>query len=149
MRRGTATTILHGVVLRDDQDRAGDDNLLDNRRGSSRTRRIRQLLQGHPPTFVNRLLVAHQLRTGPPSLKAVWKIQFVRFGFWYRIYRDQFMNGRRVGMDAGYPSDLTDEEWGILQPKILKRKTIRGRPREVPFRQIFSGIFYLNKEGCQ
>jgi len=52
-------------------------------------------------------------------------------------------------MDAGYPSDLTDEEWEILRPKMPQRKTKRGRPRELPFRQILNGIFYLNKEGCQ
>ena len=52
-------------------------------------------------------------------------------------------------MDAAYPSDLTDAEWEVLEPIMLKRKTQRGRPREVPFRQILNGIFYLNKKGCQ
>jgi putative transposase len=52
-------------------------------------------------------------------------------------------------MDAVYPSDLTDMEWEVLRPLMPKRKTKRGRPREVPFRQILNGIFYLNKEGCQ
>ncbi len=52
-------------------------------------------------------------------------------------------------MDAAYPSDLTDAEWEVLEPMMPKRKTKRGRPREVPFRQILNGIFYLNKEGCQ
>jgi len=52
-------------------------------------------------------------------------------------------------MDAVYPSDLTDEEWEVLEPLMPKRKTKRGRPREVPFRQILNGIFYLNMEGCQ
>jgi putative transposase len=52
-------------------------------------------------------------------------------------------------MDAVYPSDLTDEEWEVLRPMMPKRKSKRGRPREVPFRQILNAIFYLNKEGCQ
>ena len=52
-------------------------------------------------------------------------------------------------MDAAYPSDLTDKEWEVLQPLIPTRKTKRGRPREISFRQILNGIFYLNKEGCQ
>ena len=52
-------------------------------------------------------------------------------------------------MDAVYPSDLTDEEWKVLRPLMPKRKTKRGRPREVSFRQILNGIFCLNKEGCQ
>ena len=52
-------------------------------------------------------------------------------------------------MDAAYPSDFTDAEWEVLEPMMPTRKTKRGRPREVPFRQIFNGFFYLNKEGCQ
>ena len=52
-------------------------------------------------------------------------------------------------MDAAYPSDLTDAEWEVLEPMMPKRQTQRGRPREVPFRQILNGLFYLNKEGCQ
>lgn len=52
-------------------------------------------------------------------------------------------------MDAVYPSDLTDAEWKVLRPLMPKRKTKRGRPREIEFRQILNGIFYLNKEGCQ
>ena len=52
-------------------------------------------------------------------------------------------------MDAAYPSDLTDAEWEVLEPMMPKRQTKRGRPREVPFRQILNVIFYPNKEGCQ
>jgi putative transposase len=52
-------------------------------------------------------------------------------------------------MDARYPSDLTDAEWEVLRPMMPKRKSKRGRPREVSFREILNGIFYLNKEGCQ
>ncbi len=52
-------------------------------------------------------------------------------------------------MDAVYPSDLTDAEWDVLQPLMPKPTSKRGRPREIPFRQILNGIFYLNKEGCQ
>ena len=37
-------------------------------------------------------------------------------------------------MDDAYPSDLTDEEWEVLRPMMPKRKTKRGRPRDVPFR---------------
>ena len=49
-----------------------------------------------------------------------------------------------------YPSDLTDEEWQIIEP-LLKRldpyKT--GRPRKHDLREILNAIFYLNKTGCQ
>ena len=49
-----------------------------------------------------------------------------------------------------YPSDLTDEEWEILQPifEQLDPHT-RGRPREVDLREVVNAIFYLNKTGCQ
>ncbi len=49
-----------------------------------------------------------------------------------------------------YSSDLTDEEWQIIEP-LLKRldpyKT--GRPRKHDLREILNAIFYLNKTGCQ
>jgi putative transposase len=52
-------------------------------------------------------------------------------------------------MDVRYLSDLTDAEWKVLEPMMPKRKTKRGRPREVSYRELLSGIFYLNKECCQ
>ena len=51
-------------------------------------------------------------------------------------------------MDAAYPSDLTDEEWNALR-KLLPAERPTGRKREIGFRQILNGIFYVNKEGCQ
>jgi putative transposase len=53
-----------------------------------------------------------------------------------------------------YETDLTDEEWTILEP-ILKRalygeKTkTRGHPRHYPLREIVNAILYLLKTGCQ
>jgi len=49
-----------------------------------------------------------------------------------------------------YPSDLTDEEWEILEP-ILKTADpyTTGRPRQVDLREVLNAIFYLNKTGCQ
>jgi transposase len=51
-------------------------------------------------------------------------------------------------MDARYPSDLTDEEWSAIR-KLLPPEKPTGRKREIGFRQILNGIFYVNKEGCQ
>jgi putative transposase len=51
-------------------------------------------------------------------------------------------------MDAVYPSDLSDAEWAVLRPLLPTRKP-RGRKREVDFRTVLNGVFYLNKEGCQ
>jgi putative transposase len=47
-----------------------------------------------------------------------------------------------------YPSDLTDEQWAILEPLIPAGKH-GGRPREVNMREVLNTIFYLNRTGCQ
>ena len=49
-----------------------------------------------------------------------------------------------------YPSDLTDEEWEILEPILEKADPYTtGRPRQVNLREVLNAIFYLNKTGCQ
>src|SRR5664280_2004389 len=49
-----------------------------------------------------------------------------------------------------YPSDLTDEQWAILEPLIPVEKTRQGgRPREVDMREVVNTILYLNRSGCQ
>lgn len=47
-----------------------------------------------------------------------------------------------------YPSDLTDEEWAILEPLLPPAKR-GGRPRTVALRQVLNAIFYVLKSGCQ
>ena len=47
-----------------------------------------------------------------------------------------------------YASDLTDEEWAILEPLIPAAKP-GGRPRTINMREVVNGIFYLLKTGCQ
>jgi putative transposase len=47
-----------------------------------------------------------------------------------------------------YPSDLTDEQWAIIEPLIPAGKH-GGRPREVDMREVLNTIFYLNRTGCQ
>jgi putative transposase len=48
-----------------------------------------------------------------------------------------------------YPSDLTDEEWQILEPLLKKIDPYKtGRPRKHDLREILNAIFYLNKTGC-
>jgi putative transposase len=46
-----------------------------------------------------------------------------------------------------YPSDLSDQEWRILEPLIPPGKP-GGRPRSVEMRSILDGIFYLLRSGC-
>lgn len=50
-------------------------------------------------------------------------------------------------MRRPYPSDLTDEQWAIIEPLIPVNTT--GRPRRVDMREVLNGIFYLNRSGCQ
>lgn len=51
-------------------------------------------------------------------------------------------------MSKTYPSDLTDEQWSILEPLIPSCKH-GGRQREVDIRRVVNGILYRNKSGCQ
>jgi transposase len=46
-----------------------------------------------------------------------------------------------------YPSDLTDTEWTFIKPLLPPESTI-GHPKEVDFREIVNGIFYVQREGC-
>ena len=49
-----------------------------------------------------------------------------------------------------YSSDLTDEQWAILEPLVPAARTQRGgRPREVNIREVVNTIMYLNRTGCQ
>ena len=50
-------------------------------------------------------------------------------------------------MRKPYPSDLTDDQWAILEPLIPVNRV--GRPREVDMREVLNAIFYLNRSGCQ
>src|SRR3954469_8225356 len=50
-------------------------------------------------------------------------------------------------MRKPYPSDLTDEQWAILEPMIPVHRV--GRPRKVDIREVLNAIFYLNRSGCQ
>lgn len=50
------------------------------------------------------------------------------------------MEGKR------YPSDLTDDEWAILEPLIPPPKP-GGRHRSVDMREVVNGIFYVLRGG--
>ena len=47
-----------------------------------------------------------------------------------------------------YPTDLTDEQWAILEPLVPPVKQ-GGRPRAVNIREVINTILYLNRAGCQ
>jgi len=46
-----------------------------------------------------------------------------------------------------YPSDMTDEQWALLEPLIPSARP-GGRPREVDMREVVNALFYRNREGC-
>jgi putative transposase len=49
-----------------------------------------------------------------------------------------------------YPSDLTDQQWNILEPLFASPRTdTLGRPQEVDMREVVNAILYLNHSGCQ
>jgi len=48
-----------------------------------------------------------------------------------------------------YPSDLTDEQWSLLESLLPPEVAGMGRPREVDFREVINAILYLNRSGCQ
>lgn len=50
-------------------------------------------------------------------------------------------------MSKTYPSDLTDEQWALLEPLIPA--SYGGHPRQVDIRRVLKGIFYRNRAGCQ
>ncbi len=50
-------------------------------------------------------------------------------------------------MRKSYPSDLTDEQWQLIEP-LLPAESAIGHPRNVQLREIVDGIFYVQREGC-
>ena len=50
-------------------------------------------------------------------------------------------------MTSGYASDLSDEQWAVIEPLIPVYEW--GRPRELDMRRVINAIFYLEKTGCQ
>ena len=53
--------------------------------------------------------------------------------------------------DYGYSTELTDDQWELLQPLLPERTWQPGGPGRPPcdVRRIVNGILYVNKTGCQ
>ena len=47
-----------------------------------------------------------------------------------------------------YPTDLTDEQWNLVEPFLPDAKP-GGRPRETDLREVVNALFYLVRTGCQ
>lgn len=50
-----------------------------------------------------------------------------------------------------YSTDLTDEQWAIIEPIISDDagENRRGRRRKVSLREVINAILYINRTGCQ
>jgi transposase len=58
-----------------------------------------------------------------------------------------------MGSSPAYPSDLTDEQWALMEPMVpvlstRGRGTRGGRPPKYPRRRIVEAILYLDRTGC-
>lgn len=47
-----------------------------------------------------------------------------------------------------YPSDLSDQEWALLEPLLPPAKP-GGHPRTTDLREVLNALFYLDRTGCQ
>ena len=47
-----------------------------------------------------------------------------------------------------YPSDLTEDEWALVEPQIPPARH-GGRKRSVNVREVLNAIFYVLSTGCQ
>jgi transposase len=54
--------------------------------------------------------------------------------------------GRYDHSKLRYPSDLTNEEWGLVEPLIPPGK---GNMRRVNVREVMNGVMYILSTGCQ
>jgi putative transposase len=53
-----------------------------------------------------------------------------------------------VANRQAYPSDVTDEQWALIEPLLPPAKR-GGRPRTVDLREILNTILYQARTGCQ
>lgn len=51
-------------------------------------------------------------------------------------------------MRKRYPTDLTDEQWGLIEP-LLPPAQPGGRPRSVDLREVVNTLLYQARAGCQ
>src|SRR5512143_3455055 len=51
-------------------------------------------------------------------------------------------------MAEGYPTDLAEAEWVVLEPLLPAAKP-GGRPRTTSLRRVINAIFYVLRSGCQ
>jgi putative transposase len=50
-------------------------------------------------------------------------------------------------MRKAYPTDISDEQWALLDPLIPAAKS-GGRPRSVDMREVINALLYILSAGC-
>ena len=59
------------------------------------------------------------------------------------------MTSDSINTPVRYPSDLSDEEWAVIEPIFGELDPYTtGRRRKSDLREILNAVFYLNKTGC-
>ena len=48
----------------------------------------------------------------------------------------------------GYASDLTQQEWGVIEPFLCCERKGAGRPMALEMREVMNAIFYVLRTGC-
>lgn len=66
---------------------------------------------------------------------------------WLRDLLGGFGQGGGVSRQSCYPSDLTDDEWALVEP-LLPPAGCGGRPEKHPRRQIVDAVLYVVRTGC-
>ena len=75
-----------------------------------------------------------------------WRLRDIPFHFLAKeCVMSRFSEARKA-----YPTDLTDEQWAMIEPLLPAAKNrYGGRPRAVSMREVVNTILYLNRAGCQ
>ncbi len=60
---------------------------------------------------------------------------------WTDDHRETYRRG-----GTGFPSNLTDAEWGVLKP-LIPDATPGGRPRKTEMRSAMNAVLYLLRTG--
>ena len=50
--------------------------------------------------------------------------------------------------NEGYPSDLTDEQWAIIEKLDINKHWGPGRPMRLDLRAVINAILYVLRTGC-
>jgi transposase len=138
------------------------------RLGPTELARLKELALAQPTLSWEELRAALQQETGTSISRSAFGLALHRLGIFNRgPYKDKRRSAPSPKREANpsapeapkkkynykpkrkrrYPSDMTDEEWGVAQD-IFARKRV-GAPSTVDRRAILDAIFYVSRSGCQ